>query len=283
MRVAVVADLHVGVTPNEAALELAGHIRQEDAAMVILAGDLGEPLHRFEKALSLFSDIEADVAVLAGNHDVWHRTGPHSSRELWEHLLAETCARYGCIWLEDEIVIRGNVAVVGTIAWYDYSSRAPGYEGKSNKAFFRTKGAYNNDGNFIDWPWTDIEFADAVGTPFLKRLATACSRPEVAHVLVVTHVPVFPEQKVTVKKWNAGGDAYYGNWTLGRKIESFEKVRMVISGHTHLGVVAKHSTPGGRTIPAVTIGSDYGKPAYYVIDTGLFGEHVHNPLENGKL
>jgi 3',5'-cyclic AMP phosphodiesterase CpdA len=270
MRVAVAADLHVGVTPEEAAHKLVDSIRQEDASMVILAGDLGEPLHRFEKALSLFRDVGTHVAVLAGNHDVWHRTGPHSSRGLWEHLLAEAVARHGFIWLEDEIVVRDDVAIVGTLAWYDYSSRAPGYEDKSNKAFFRTKGAYNNDGNFIDWPWTDIEFADAVGNPFLQRLATACSRPGVAHVIVVTHVPVFREQKVTVQKWNTGGDAYYGNWTLGRRIESFEKVRMVVSGHTHLGVVAKHLTPDGRAIPAVTIGSEYGKPAYYVIDTDLF-------------
>jgi len=214
---------------------------------------------------------------------VWHRTGPHSSRELWEQQLPDASARCGCIWLEDEIVIRGSVAIVGTIAWYDYSSRAPGYEEKSNMAFFRTKGAYNNDGNFIDWPWTDIEFADAVGTPFLQRLSTACSQSEVSHVIVITHVPVFPEQKVTVRKWNTGGDAYYGNWTLGRKIESFRKVRMVVSGHTHLGVVAKHVTPDGRAIPAVTIGSDYGRPAYYVIDTDLFDRSVHNSLGDAKL
>ncbi len=270
MRVAVVADLHVGVTPDEAVRRLVDGLRREQAAIVILAGDQGEPLYRFEKALSFFDDVDTDVAVLAGNHDVWHRTGPHSSRELWEQQLPDASARCGCIWLEDEIVIRGSVAIVGTIAWYDYSSRAPGYEEKSNMAFFRTKGAYNNDGNFIDWPWTDIEFADAVGTPFLQRLSTACSQSEVSHVIVITHVPVFPEQKVTVRKWNTGGDAYYGNWTLGRKIESFRKVCMVVSGHTHLGVVAKHVTPDGRTIPAVTIGSDYGRPAYYVIDTDLF-------------
>jgi predicted phosphohydrolase len=268
MKVAVCSDLHVGLTRPEKVADLARRAVDEGTDVFVLAGDIGEPLGNFKRALDLFASHAGRVAVLAGNHDLWSRG--ISSRELWEQHLPAAARQRDFTWLEWGNVVRDGVAIVGSIGWYDYSARAPGFANKTPEDFFRTKHAYNNDGTFIDWPWTDVEFADRVGDGLCLRLQQAEADPAVRHILLVTHMPVFPAQKVHVKQWNSAGDAYYGNWTLGRRVEGFRKLRMVVSGHTHLGKLAVHTAPDGRKIAAVVVGSDYDKPAYHLVDTATF-------------
>ncbi len=267
MKIAVLTDLHVGITDAADVRRIRAKVEAESASVVVLAGDLGEPLPNFELALDVFNGYDGDVAVVAGNHDVWWRPGIPSSRELWETYLPRAARSRGFIWLESESLVVDDTAIVGTIAWYDYSSRSPAFETKSDKAFFETKGAYNNDGNFIDWPWNDVEFARTVGRAFIQRLEKAQQDDSIKRIVAITHVPVFPEQKVPIKKWSTAGDAYYGNWTLGQQMEAFSKVRAVVSGHTHMGCITRHTCADGRSLPVVVIGSDYHKPAYLIVDT----------------
>jgi len=50
-------------------------------------------------------------------------------------------------------------------------------------------------------------------------------------------------------------------------MEAFPKIRIAVSGHTHMGCVSRHTCDNGRSFPVIVIGSDYKKPAYLVVDT----------------
>ncbi|MBN1669984.1 MAG: metallophosphoesterase [Kiritimatiellae bacterium] len=272
MRVAVLPDLHLGITSEESVVSLVAQLRAAEPAAVVLAGDLGEPLPRFEQALDLLVPLGCDVAVVAGNHDVWNKTLTLPSRTLWEERLPAAVRARGFVWLEADMLVRDGWALVGTIGWYDYSARSPEYAGKSEEAFYSTKGFYNNDGRFIDWPWTDVQFAHRVGEQFLQRVEAAESNPAVESVLAVTHMPLFPEQRVPVEKWSNRTDAYFGNWTLGRALESHTKVRALVSGHAHMGCQSFHVCPDGRKLYVATVDSDYYVPRYAVLDTEVLGQ-----------
>ena len=71
-------------------------------------------------------------------------------------------------------------------------------------------------------------------------------------------------------EYAAYGDTYYGNFTLGRRLEAFDKLRVVVSGHTHVGVDSTHTCPDQRHIQALVVDSDYEKPNYVVVDTNTF-------------
>ncbi|MDA1087805.1 MAG: metallophosphoesterase [Verrucomicrobia bacterium] len=264
MKVAIFPDLHVGITQESTARLVAEKLRAEAPDVIVLAGDLGEPLPRFEQALDLFADVDCAVAVLAGNHDVWNRFEIETSEELWNGRLPGAVRDRGFVWLEEENIVAHGTAVVGTIGWYDYSAKPPEFAHKDDEVMFRTKKVFNNDGNYIDWPWTDVEFAGMVGASFVQRMEAANADPAVHEIIVVTHVPVFPEQASRQPGNNPRAAAYFGNWSLGRVIEQYDKVAHVFSGHTHDGVAAVHVTPRGRGIPCTTVGSDYGAPRYAV-------------------
>ena len=199
----------------------------------MLAGDLGHPLRLFRRALQLFADLSCPRLVLAGNHDLYH--GEHDSRTLWQQALPEATRAEGCIWLEDEIVRLGDVAVIGTMAWYDYSAYA-GPEPLTPAALRAAKHLVNHDADYINWPWSDVAVARYLAKGFARRLQAAVANPAVQRIVVVTHVPIFPAavpDRPDVPMWTLLR-AYMGNFPLGKLVQATPKVSTVISGHIHL-------------------------------------------------
>jgi predicted phosphohydrolase len=123
-KVVIVSDLHLGITSANAISEMVYAIEAEKPDLTVLAGDIGEGLENFRACLKLFAHIPGDVAVIAGNHDVWALTDV-SSQELWERALPDAVKDVGMIWLEETDWRYGAVAVVGSLAWYDYSAADP--------------------------------------------------------------------------------------------------------------------------------------------------------------
>jgi predicted phosphohydrolase len=228
---------------------------------VVLAGDIGESLLDIEAVLKLFQRIDCPVLVIAGNHDLWNRDAP--SRELWEKLLPELVESCGCHWLESGTFIGDGVAVTGTIAWYDYSGADATIQ-VMPETFAREKGSFNNDAFLIDWPWSDVEFAELVAGPFLATLDRLESDALVQRIVVVTHVPVLECQmtrRPNDRNW-AFSNAYFGNLTLGAKVVTRRKVSHVVSGHTHVGRSAVMEPLDGRSVIARVIESEYRRPAW---------------------
>jgi predicted phosphohydrolase len=273
MKIIVTSDLHLGITREARIRAQAGQIAAEAPALTVLAGDLGEPLANFAGCLRLFAGLPGEVAVLAGNHDVW-AGGGHHSQDLWERELPEVVRAAGMTWLEDAVWRRENVAVVGTLAWYDYSAADPGLPPYPPEYFARNKGKYNNDATFIDWPWSDQEFAAQLCDACVARLMRLEADPAVRAVVVVTHVPLFEAQmprKLDDPVWGLS-NAYFGNLTLGRRVLAARKVCAVVSGHTHTGrsaALPRLQLPDAPPIALTVVPSDYGAPAYLTVDTAM--------------
>jgi predicted phosphodiesterase len=271
MRLAVTSDLHYdragSLTPPDAIEALARQIARQRPELLILAGDLGHGVENFRRCVASFSGVAPRLAVLAGNHDVWR--DPHldlSSQRLLDEALPGVCAELGATWLETSVLRVGSVAVVGSLAWYDYSA-IDAEQAHHAPQLPALKRLLNNDANWIDWPHSDPQVAARLGDALLRRIEDLDGDQEIHQIVVATHVPLLEEQMVRRPdnaNWGVS-NAFFGNLSLGRRVAAFPKVSLLVSGHTHFardGVVPR---PCGPLRHAV-IGSDYGAPAFRVFD-----------------
>lgn len=272
MRIVVTSDLHYSQSLRAAVDAFVPRLRDLAADLLIVAGDVGEGPHWFDACLGALDDVAPARAVLAGNHDVWSRRryGGPNSRTLLEETLPAIAARHGWTWLDHETWRRNGIAVVGSMAWYDYSAADPRL-GYTPEQYAVTKATVNADGRFIDWPESDPAIAARLGEAMLSRLTAAAQDPTVTEVVVVTHVPLFepcmvrrPPDHPDAARWNFS-NAYFGNLTLGRQVLAEPKVRHVISGHSHCGGHWPVPRPG-PPLRTQVVASDYGEPAAVVLD-----------------
>lgn len=272
MRLAVTSDLHYDpaghLTPPPLVRDLARAVAAERPDAVVLAGDLAHGLRAFRECVRCFADVGAPVAVLAGNHDVWRDDEAGvGSAELWGGALARVARAEGALWLEGEVLRVGDAAVVGSMAWYDYSAMDPTVRATPDEAAL-AKRFYNNDAAWVDWGRDDRDVARALADGLAATLARAAADPGVRAVAVVTHVPVLEEQMVRKPhdpRWGFS-NAYFGHLTLGARVVAEPKVRAVVSGHTHGGREAVRERPGAPPVDVRVVGSDYGAPAYVVLE-----------------
>jgi 3',5'-cyclic AMP phosphodiesterase CpdA len=252
-RVAVASDLHFDsaghLTSPATVASLVEEIRAAEPAAVVLAGDIAHPLENFRRCLAAFQSLRVPVAVLAGNHDVWRDDSGLGSQALWEHGLADATREAGALWLEDGELRVGDVAVVGSLAWYDYSA-APEHLRYPDEHYAAIKGSLNNDATCIDWPWSDVEFAWRLRQGLVAGLARLDRDASIRSVVVATHVPIFD----------------FGNLTTGAAVARYGKVRTVVSGHTHCGRSGTVVRDGAAPIDVRVVGSEYRKPAFLVVD-----------------
>jgi 3',5'-cyclic AMP phosphodiesterase CpdA len=268
MRIAITSDLHYHPRWHEELERLAMHLTAQQPDLLVLAGDIGEPLNHFAEGLRVFQSVCKQRAALAGNHDVWHRSFPHTSRQLWAVLLRKAARLYGYHWLEQENLALGSLGVCGTMAWYDYGGRDPSLPYEVGD-YEQLKALVSNDARYIDWVWTDREFAQMIGVEFESRLKMLQDDPLITDVVVITHVPLYRAclQEAIVPEISLT-NAYYANVSLGETVRKYDKVRAVVSGHVHRGVSTSLPRENGQPpLVVYTIPADYGDPAAILLDT----------------
>jgi hypothetical protein len=159
-----------------------------------------------------------------------------------------------------------GVAVCGTMAWYDYSSAAP-HLALSDHDYRRGKGMVNHDADYIDWPWSDRAMARYLAKGFMRTVEQLQVNPTVKQIVVVTHIPLFPETipiHPESEFWSLLS-AYLGNYTLGDWLRRQSKVTHVVSGHIHRA--GRWVVAGGHgPIDFRVVGSQPGAPALVVLD-----------------
>ncbi|HEX8995213.1 MAG TPA: metallophosphoesterase [Ktedonobacterales bacterium] len=264
-KVVITSDLHLGITLRYQIDEMIAAIAQEQPDLTVLAGDIGEGIDHIRTCLRLFRDVPGQKAALGGNHDVWALAGAHSA-EVWERDLPLAVREAGMLWLEEDVWRADGLAVTGSIAWYDYSGADPSIPPQSAEYWMETKRQMHPDARFLDWPWSDIEFAGRCADGLAARVAALDADASVSDLLLVTHVPLFREQLVTrpeIPRWGYG-NAFFGNLTLGERVRQSPKLRAVVSGHTHIGV--RSTLAGERTTPVWVNPSDFFKPRYVVYE-----------------
>lgn len=270
VRIAFTSDLHFDatgtLTPAQEVRRVAAEAAASRPQALVVLGDIGHPLRNFCGCLDLLAGRAPQVGIVSGNHDVW-RDVEHPSRVLWDSVLASETRSRGLVWLEHDSIVVERTAIVGTMAWYDYSGADPSCA-RDASWFAAIKPQISNDAHWIDWGWGDPEFAQILRDQLVARLEKLESDRAIDRVIVATHVPVFEEQMrrdPTNFAWSVA-NAFFGNLRTGQEIARFPKVRAVVSGHLHTNIRAVVKRPRMPDIHACVIGSDYGNPTWMMME-----------------
>lgn len=235
MRIVLTSDLYHTASNLPALADLIDRIRRESPDVLLIAGNLGEPVEPFTWMLERFAALDCARGLVTGNRDVWSRGQDMSSQEWWEQDLPSLLERRNFVWLERENLVLGRVGICGTTGWYDYSGRDPKL-GYTVEQYQELKGLVSDDARYVNWPWSDRDFASQLHEGFSERLQALELDREIDHILVLTHFPVFKDALSGMDgdiRWRFGA-AYAFNLTLGRVIAPRNKVRHVVSGHSRL-------------------------------------------------
>lgn len=285
MRLIITADLHYNHPRSKGlAEELIARINRAGGDVLLVIGDTavadGDAL---ERCLSLF-EFGGEKLFVCGNHELWTRGD--DSYELFTDELPRRVRALGWHWLETEPFVRGGVAIVGGVGWYDYSFaqdclKIPGrfYEAKISpgaaERFVEFAHLFEpsddippstreivarwNDGKFVHLRRSDEQFLDELLAIMERQLDALRDKRQV--IAAVHHLP-FAELLPPPK--NAQWDfakAYLGSARIGRLLSRYSNVTHVYCGHSHLAMQARIGP-----IEAINIGSGYRSKTYKTLD-----------------
>lgn len=275
LRLALTADLHWGTHRNgdAATRQLVAFLEAAPPDVLVLAGDLGAGAH-FQECLALFGDLSCRKALVPGNHDIW--VTPDDARgdslHVYHEVLPRSCRELGFLYLDHGPLLLPDqdLALVGTMNWYDYSwaldalrAHVPDWEARlKSKRFSRGR---HNDANFVRWPLDDVQFTEEVVARFREQLQAALA--DVSRAIVVTHHPPFyglnfprpgPPSVPDGLLW----DAFCGNRALEAILsEHAERIPLAFCGHTH-----RERENALGAIRGYNIGGDYDFKRLLLVD-----------------
>lgn len=284
LRIALTADLHWGSHDNgdEATRGLVAFLKEHPPDGLVLAGDQGASGH-FGECLALFDDLLAWKALVPGNHDIWvNADDPRGdSLRVYRDYLPARCAEHGFRYLDHGPLILpdSDLALVGSINWYDYSwsiqrlrEEVPNWEFRvRSKVFSR---GMHNDARFIRWPLDDGGFTAEVTAALDQHLQTALA--QVSRALVVTHHPPFFDlcypRSEPASMDRLLWDAFSGNRRLEEVLIQYAgKIPFAFCGHTH-----RERESEWQGIRGHNIGSDYHFKRLLLLDwpSGTVEAHI---------
>jgi 3',5'-cyclic AMP phosphodiesterase CpdA len=245
LRLAITADLHFGhsAVGDEATCLLRAFLAEQPPDVLLLGGDLGTAQY-FGECLAVFAGLPCRKALVPGNHDLWVLPDDPrgDSLTLYREHLPALAAAAGFHYLDNgPLLIRDDLAVVGSVNWYDYSwsleqlqQRLPDWEERlRSKRFDRGR---HNDARFVRWPLDDVRFTALVVAAFRRHLEEALARA--GRAVVLTHHPPcyglsFPGERSRSTDrllW----DAFTGNRAMEEILaEQAEHLPLIFCGHTH--------------------------------------------------
>jgi predicted phosphodiesterase len=285
MRLLITADLHYNHPKSKPlADDLIDKMNAETADVLVLVGDTavadGDSL---ERCLSRFSFTGPKLFV-AGNHELW--TQGTDSYRIFTQDLPRRVRDLGWHWLESDPFVAGDIAIIGSVGWYDYSfaERSLGIPRRFYAAcvspaaaerFSQYAGLFEttddilpiarevmarwNDGKFVKLHRSDDEFLQEILERLHRQLS---SLTNMKHVVACIHH--LPFRALLPPSHSAQWDfvkAFLGSGELGQLLLGFPNVKEMFCGHSHLPMEA--NIDGLR---AVNIGSGYRWKTYKVVE-----------------
>lgn len=265
-RLAFCGNLHDLSTNGPELAQLVDRVVSSQAEVLILTGNIGQPLDRMDSILTAFEAFDGSRGIVIGNRDLWQlEVEARSSKQLWEETFSILFRRHGFTWLEQRNIVTDGLGICGTIAWYDYSARdvALGY---SVRQYENLKGLTNEDAHFITWDLSDVDFSAIVHDKFTARIDALEHDRSVERVVAVTHFPVFLEQiPDRLTKRERFDLAYHYNLAVGRTILPKNKLTCVVSGH-HDAASDSQMQFGNNTIQTYILGNANTESMPLIID-----------------
>ncbi len=293
MRIAVTADIHWnhGARGDDATRLLVQTLEANPPDVLLLGGDIGTA-DNFAACLQQFAHLPSIKAVVPGNHDLWvnENDARGDSLHVYEHHLPNVSRDFGYHYLDHEPLMfpEANLAIVGTVNWYDYSwsiERMKVEIGNwewhlKNKAFTRGR---HNDGRFVRWPTDDVRFTADIVARFEQQLTQVLAQVERA--IVITHHPAFAGISFPRESPLAGLDpllwaALSGNTAIEAILTRYaDRVPFIFSGHTHRATQAMLGPAQGHNI-----GGDYHFKRMLIVDwpTGKMETHIFGDPERSR-
>jgi predicted phosphohydrolase len=276
MRILLTADLHYNhLRSKPLADAVIVEMNRAGGDVLVVIGDTAtHEGDAFERCLSRFN-FAGPKLIVAGNHELW--TNRDDSYALFTEELPRRAAALGWHWLETQPFVSGDLAIAGTVGWYDYSFAQASleiprrfYEHKVSPGAAAYLGSYQhliddvddlspraleivarwNDGRYVKLHRGDREFLAECTTRLDAQLASLAS---VRHVVAITHH--LPFRELLPPPSNAQWDfakAYLGADALGRVLLHHPNVRHAFCGHSHFPAEAAVGH-----LRAVNIGSGY--------------------------
>jgi len=281
MRILVTADLHYDIARSRpAVLELRDEVCRVGGDALVLVGDsAGADLDVLAQCLKLFAEFVGRKFFVPGNHCLWCRSG-EDSLVRYERMVPQVAASEGFSVLDHEPAVLGEVGLVGSIGWYDYSFRDESL--RIPKAFYRAKVApgaaayyeaeYGHlieahaddltdehltiasrwmDGQHVRLGMSDEQFTAKLSQALARQIEELS--PRVERIVAFTHhlpfLQLVPPDRPAKFAFAA---AYMGAQQLGRVLMDSPKVTHVYCGHSHW-----HAEMQIGHIKAVNVGSTY--------------------------
>jgi predicted phosphohydrolase len=284
MRIAITADLHWGHNRlgDEATRLLRQHLEREPVDLLLLGGDIGTADH-FEECLELFDGLSCRKALVPGNHDLWvvEDDTRGDSMHVYQHHLPGLCTAHGVQYLDlaPLILPEADLAVVGSVNWYDYSWSIDRLKAEvadwewhlRHKAFTRGR---HNDGRFIRWATDDEGFTRAVVAHVTHQLGATLA--QVGRAIVLTHHPAlrglsFPRELPAHTLDPLLWEALSGNTAMEELMARHaDRIPFIFSGHTHRDVECRLGSAVG-----LNVGGDYHFKRMLVVDWPGGAVQVH--------
>ncbi len=263
-RIAFVSDLHTdsSLANWQFVARLKEALDSLHPDVFIIGGDISAKLEQFDLTLAQFSALDCVKIVIPGNHDIWIESrkamlsGYDSGAKFFQHLPG-IASKHGFVFLHDEPVILGNIAIAGCMGWYDYSYRNRDLDTPDSlKNYARGKWTKPSTGEVFQWNdmqyvwWlkaaheaattldraglcrSDAEIASLLAQGLRAQLSQTATET-ISQVVIATHF--VPSRKLLTYRGTARDywNAYQGSESIELAIRSCAKVKLVLFGHRH--------------------------------------------------
>jgi predicted MPP superfamily phosphohydrolase len=263
MRATWATDLHLNFLKPPARRVFLDRVREERPHVLLVSGDTGEGNNVFDLLNEMVQHVGVPVYYVLGNHD-FYRSDIQFVRDVaTDYTKREVVPSARWLQVLGPVKLTDHVVLVGVDGWADG----------------RTGNPHNNECRLADWSLIQdlrhqsgkerLRLVQALADRDAALLREHLGKVEaaVSQVIVVTHVPPFPQAC-----WYAGkmSDNNWRPWftcvATGKVLADYaadhpEKKLLVLCGHTHGEGVYQHSKnlevkTGGWPVGV----KDYGNP-----------------------
>ena len=278
MKLAFTSDLHSGASElNDSKIkELADYLNIDQPEAFNIIGDLGYWTNEHtESCLKKFKNLTCDKNFTAGNHCIYTWRCYDDSFEIYNKVLPQEAKDNNFNFLDFKPWIKDNVAIVGSINWYDLTWMDKEFI-KYNPAaevMYKRQEFFNGfhcDNQYVHKAdrkrWNNKEFTDYVVARLEQQLRDLPS--EVNYIVLATH---HPAHRLMLPPKRADDDFMWTGYSGNERVENIavtdKRIKLVVGGHTHWHVDTTITTPDSRPLQLINIGSSFRQKSLYVLDT----------------
>lgn len=285
VRLIITSDLHYNHRRSRPlADEVIDRINRAGGDVLLVVGDTAVPAgDDLEQCLSRFR-FNGPKLFVAGNHELWTLGG--DSHDLFRRRWPARVHALGWQWLQTAPFVAGDVAIVGSVGWYDYTFAQANlniprrfYEAKISPGAAERFSEYRhlfadrsdilppadevvarwNDGRFVKLGMTDDDFLAELLTELREQLDAL---REQRQIIAATHHLQFPEllPPPHSHQWDFA-KAFLGSEQIGRLLLRYPNITHAFCGHSHRFAAAQV-----RHIFATNLGSGYRMKSFETLD-----------------